>query len=364
MTRYAREVATIGNTSARVAELRRLASTEHAIERVLVPAFEDPYPPLRHTAALETAARMTPELSRELGRITRGETSRFEVDSKKPGVRAAAALALDVDGISREAFDALAHATLHDIQATVRYHSLMALHRNRSIDPGAELAVVREVLEEETDPATIVVACQIAAFEQYDELSASVDRARARLSGNDEFQAVLSLAELSRLGVQIPLDAKAAVTGQLIERLDDEETLAAAAQALADLGISAAERPLEKIVKGWFVHPILKVDAAAALIRLGHQAGMRHFEGVLSGRRKDARGYALRLAGNLGLAAFRKTVEAEARSDSYHADTATIALHAYGDARATETLRELSRNHPQLEVREIATALLNGEEVQ
>ena len=90
---------------------------------------------------------------------------------------------------------------------------------------------------------------------------------------------------------------------------------------------------------------------------------MRHFEKVLSGRRKDARGYALELAGKLGLDEFRAAVEAEARSDSYHADTATIALHAYGDKAAHDALKELAKTHPQDEVRKIATALSNGEEL-
>lgn len=361
MNRYQKEVAPIGNTEARLAELRRLASTAQAVERVLVPAFEDPFPPLRHAAALLVAEKMTAERSQALAALLGAATTPlFDVDAENARVRASVCLALDVEGITTAAYEALCTTVVEDPDPTVRYHAIMAMHRNAAIDLDQERGVVVEVLENESDPSVLVIACQIVAFRSYDDLSEAVDQARGKLSGNDAFQAALSLAELAQLGAKIPLSTKSAVTGILLERLSDEVTLAAAARALADLDIQAARYPLRKIIKGWFMHPILKVDAAAALIRLGDESGLDYFEKVLNRKRKDARGYALELSGELRLEPFRGRIENEALEATYHSDTAAISLAKWGDERSIEVLRRVQSTHEDPEVRTLASELLDS----
>lgn len=347
MGEYSRVIRPIGNSEARAGELVRLAGVlgEEALP-LLMDAFEDPYPPLRHKAAGLLAEGLNPQWEEAI--ISRMASSNADV-------RTACCLALNGRGTSAAAAALL--LALHDEASDVRYHALVSLH---AYNHPQERAEVERILANETDPAILVVACQIAAERGWPLVDA-ICQVRERLRKEDRFQASFALARLSRehqfaLESSLRLD----IIGEFVGFLKNEATSRAAAQGLVLLEATQATSALTKIARGWLVHPIIRVDAAISLYMLGDPQGLILWKKALESPRKDARGWALTRAGELQVLELRRMVDTTAVSGDYHADTALIALSKYDDEDAWRTIETVARSSKEEEVRLLAETLIRG----
>jgi HEAT repeat protein len=375
-------LADITNPQTRLAEfeLRVREGSASEVRRTLLEAMADSYPPLRHQAAIavadlaaapdqadETFERMlralavgdpttAVELAEPLG------LAPDDVPTPVATVRQAACRALRTS--SNDATrDALLEAA-DDDAPDVRYQALVSLHElDAHLQPtGGER--FREVVErrlEDEDPEVAVVAAQIASQRGWTHTVDALIERWQEFRGQNKLQFALSLAELAgEHDADVDPAVMTAVVDQLIEALEDERTIAAASQALVQLGSERASEALENVIKRWFAHPILKVEAAGALHQLGDPKGSVHLEESLNSSRKDARGYALRLVGRLRISEFFGELSRVARSDDYHADTAVLALADYGGDEARAVLEEVAQGHPQQEVRTLASEHLSA----
>lgn len=348
---YRDQIATIGNSDARLAELLRLGAEPGGSE-LLFEALWDPFPPIRHRAAEELAARLDAAMARRVAEVL---TKQGQPRPVTPEVRRAAALALRAESLPDDVRRAL-QDVMQDGDDIVRYHALLALHRSAD---GAELRTVTEHALRDRDPGVAVVAAQIVAERRWDDLVPELNALFERLSGKDQFQIALALSELVE-----PESASEQMVDVLIDGLRDEKTLASACMALGRLSARRAIAPLKRVMSSFFAqaHPLNRVEAAAALVRIGDPEGVAYLEKMLGGRRKDTRGYAIELIASLGLEQYRQRIEEIARSNDYHADTAVLALRSFGDARALELLRDIAASHPDPEIRELAaeTSAVDG----
>ncbi len=344
---YRDDIAGIGNPDARLAETLRQGAMPGGTQ-VLFDALWDSYAPLRHAAATALAAALEPPWPARLADLLDA------VDREPDEVRRAAALALANPTVAGAPCERLAEAVRSDRDDVVRYHAFLALYECASAEQLRE--VTGDALRDE-DPGVTVVASQIATENGWKDLVPDLFDAFDRLGGKDRFQIALSLSELVD-----PTKVTEEMVDVLLAGLRDEKTLAAACMALGRLGAGRAVEPLRKVMSSFFAHPLNRVEAAAALVKLGDATGREYLGKMLDGRRKDTRGYALELVATLGLDEFREQVEATARGAGYHAETAVSALRKFGDARALETLREIADSHPDPEIRELAaeTSAVDG----
>lgn len=351
---YADDIAVIGNGDARLAELLFQAAKPQQTH-LLFEALWDTYPPLRHRAAEELAAVMSDELAVTVAQIAAG----VKVDAELPAavtldVRRAATLALRTEQLPHRAEQLLLRACT-DEDDSIRYHALLALHRNATDE------VLRGATEDglkDLDSGVAVIAAQIVAERGWRDLVPQVVELLDRLTGTDRFAVAAAITEV----LDKPEDAPATLVDVLLDGLRSPKTLAAACKALARLQAKRAVAPLQRVMSSLTAHPLNKVEAAAALVALDEPEGARYLEKMLDGRRKDAQGYAIELIASLNLDQYRARVEAIARSTDYHADTAVVALAKFGDTRALELLGDIARTHPDPAIRTLAahTAAADG----
>ncbi len=343
---YQDDIAIIGNADARLAELLHQAMKSPDGERLLFEAFWDPYPPLRHRAADELADLMSDSMALLVARVAAGDLDGLQLPLPVTiEVRRTAALAARTDSLPAGAQDFLLHA-FADPDENLRYHVFLALHRNADRDT---LHGLTERGLSDVDAGVVVIAAQVAAEYHFEDLISEVLLSFQRLDGTDRFAVAAALSELIK-----PEAAPAEVVEALLDGLRNERTIAAACQALARIRAQRAVAPLKRAMGSFLAHPLNKVEAAAALVALGDQDGATYLERMLTGRRKDTRGYAIELIATLGLEQYRPQIEAIARSSEYHADTAVMALANFGDSRALELLGQIARTHPDPEIRELA----------
>ncbi len=373
----------IPNSRARRAELQyRLDRLErHERIQLLCLALDDPYPPLRHDVAealqVELRARysepdqLDEKLVQFLHQLVLGQQPAPELldalhlpaelvpaDSRR--ARMAACVALEASPWPSKTAELL-QPVLRDQEADLRYQAVIAVHR--LVPSSQELHdVVVEALRDE-DPEIVVVATQIAVKESWDDLLPEFLHARARLRGEDRLQITFSVGSLIDNSTLTPGDLPPEARGDMIvECVDSLRHEPHTASAIKTLGYLAAREAAEELVivtKRWFAHPILKVEAAAALVDLGHPRGEEYLERSLKSRRKDARGYALRVVGKRRLEKFFPELVDVATGKGYHADTATLALADYGGPQARHILDELARSHGDAEVRRLAHRALH-----
>ena len=362
-------LADIANPDARLDELEyRLTHGDRsqAVEAALR-SLSDAYPPIRHRATTALAARVDETLANLFGALVVG-------DEEATG-RALADLEFDEipqlapnSAIRQAACRILAHtkgeATRHILeQATsdhdddVRYQALVALHQ---LEPGDdELEPVVAPRLQDADPEIATVAAQITAERGWTDYTEALEAIWERTDGPARLQFALSIAELvGDHGAEIDEATLDRLVDEVIDALDEEETTAAAARALVHLGADRAIEPLHGVLDGWFVHPILRVEAASALIELDDRRGYEYLEKALDHRRDDVRGYALRTIGRLGLERHFDELVETAKVGGYHADTAVIALAEWGSDEALEALERLEQAAPNEDVRRLAGRVL------
>ncbi len=345
----------IVNPVARTRELlwRAQRVTGDARRELLLGALDDDYPPLRRRAALI----LSEDLSEDAGaaRALRG-LARREGGGVEDKLAAAASLALRGDP-GEATVAALRAAFREDASSSVRYEALVSLF---VVGEGAECAAAAI---EESDEDLAVVGMQIAAARGLTDLKASVAARRERMRSTTRLQATLSLVELEAISPGADEDRIAEWVEELARALKNEETSAAAARALGWLARTghSAERArfaMRARLGSFLLHPILKVEIAAALTEAGDPEGVAHIERALESRRKDSKGYAVEVSGRLKLEPFYDTIARLARSADYHNETAILAVAAYDTDASRALLSELARSHADDECRALAQELL------
>lgn len=355
----------IANPETRLDELEyilREADRPEAID-ALLRSLTDPYPPLRHRATSALAERVDGPLANLFGALI--------LQNEEAMGRALAELELDdppeltPDAVVRQAAcRILAHAEGEAVQrileraatdedADVRYQALVALHNIDMPEEELERAVAPRLQDADREVAT--VAAQITAEHGWTRYADALYAIWGRTASDAKLQFAISLAELvGSHGAELEDEAIDALVEQLTDALGDEETIAGACRALVALGSQRAVEPLRNVVDGWFVHPLLRVEAAAALVELDDDAGRDYLADALDHNRRDVRGYALRSVGRLELDEhFDRLVEL-AKDDSYHADTAILALAEWGSPAAMQALDEIATTQTDPELRRLA----------
>jgi HEAT repeat protein len=354
----------IANPQTRIDEfdLRVRRGSPAELARTLLEGIGDVYPPLRkragRTAADVDDRALTDVLSglavgdRRVNPVARAHA--LEDDDVPPPnapVRQAACLALRgaKDDASLEALVAASD----DEDADVRYQALVSLHFRAPAED-----VLRPIIDErlvDDDSEVRIVAAQIVGDRGWTDYVDDIESMWADATGELHLQLAFVLSDLaSHDNVQLRDATRDELVDELIDALSDEETVAAATQALARLDAEQARDELRGVVNGWFGHPLHKVEAAAALVQLGDDQGADYLAKSLDSHRKDARGYAIRLVGKLGLDEYFARLEEKARSDDYHADTAVLALGDFGGESARDALEDIADDHPNDEVRALA----------
>ncbi len=359
----------IANVSARrdelLFQLNQHEGDPDAVDHLLIGSLADSYPPVRLRAATELAQRMTPyraELLRQLAAEHMPDDAPAWMPAPSIEVARGAVTALR-GAPQQETIEVIAELTRHP-DADLRYQAMVTL-----FELEAHEATLRPIVDErlrDEDAEIAVVAAQIAAeFGWEDMLDVLVAR-RAQLSGDLRLQLTLAIVEL--------LDDEHGLSAEVLEELWEElasgirheATVAASAMALVDLAratghASRARDLLGGLLKRWMLHPLLKVEAAAQLVRLQDGRGLDYLNQSFDSRRKDARGYAIDVAGRLGLdALFGRVARAAQDPDDYHADTAILALANYDTAEARTILEELSTQAPTEDLRHLATEALHA----
>lgn len=359
----------IGNPDARLDELEyRLehGSREEAL-RASLESLADPYPPLRHRATSALAARVDSTLANLFGAVVLEDEEALgraladlpfdappDIPFTSPLRQAACRILAQTTG---EATESILEQAASDADPDVRYQALIALHR---LDlPGEMLERIVGPRLQDADSEVATVAAQICAERGLTDFADAIAAIRRRAAPSDRLQFAIALAELvGEHGAEIDEETFEEVYGELTDALDDGETIAGAARALVHLGSERAAAPLRDILDRWFVHPLLRVEAAGALIELDDERGAQYLCKALEHRRKDVRGYALRTVGRLQLDEHLDRLVETAEAGGYHADTAVIALAQFGSDAAMQALERLADSPPDDELGRLAERVL------
>lgn len=368
-------VSDIPNSQARQRELNyRLDHLDrNARVQLLCLTIDDPYPPIRHDVSEALQRELDDDLTAFLETLALGDepapalldnlqVPREFYPHQSLRARVAACVALEASPRPAQTLPVLARL-IHAPDSDLRYQAMIALHHVAGPSEAVQPAI-EETLRTEADPEIVVIASQIAISRRWPETLPLLIDARARLRGEDRIQLTFSIAELIHETTATPDDLPANVRTELIDEcvhsLKNERLTAAAARSLAHLNAQEAIEALERIMNGWFVHPILRIDAAIALLHLNRPSGEAFIGKAISLKRKDARGYALRVIGQHRLDAYFEHLRNVAQSDGYHADTATLALLDFGTEEALNIVEEISRSHPDPDVRQLAIDALQA----
>ncbi|RDV39770.1 hypothetical protein DV096_04175 [Bradymonadaceae bacterium TMQ3] len=365
-------LAYIANSEARHRELLRILEQEQGspAERraLLLVCLDDPYPPVRQDAARGLGLLMSDEVVEVLVCLARGQAppsphlvslapgaDALDWQSSRAAVAALAALrfAPQVDRSSEVAAELLG-----DRRADVRFQALLTLYRVSPQHPA--IASKLEVLLSDPDAELAASAAQIAVELRRSEMLPALLQSWQGAHGAARKALAVAVAELvdaSDLSPEsLPERSRSAVVDELTAMLREEAWVAQASRALAMLDGQAARDALHAVISRWFAHPLLKLDAATALMELGDARGDEHLAASLHARRNDVRGYALRLVGVKQLDEHLDLLIELAHSSDYHADTALLALADFGGEAATDTLRTIAQSHADPELRELARA--------
>lgn len=357
MSDYLETIASIGNLDARMAELvRRVEEGGPDAIPLLMAALADAWAPLRMRAANMLAERLDLDTERRLVTfVTQGGLSGQPVtwtEAKERDIRRMVPLALRTPSLSQVGRDALV-GLLADRDEVVRYHTMLASFvalEEESLRDAVAIAL------SDDDPAVVVVGAQIAAHIGWSVAIPKLKSRRGQLRWEDRMHLTLALAEFGPL---LEHETLQSVVDDLLEGLENRQTFAASAKALGELAPPRAIEPLRKAAQRFFAHPLLKVEAAAALAKMGDEFGIEQIGKTLNSRRRDTRGYALQLVGEFKSGAYRAELERVARDpDDWHADTAVLALANWTDAYTRSVIEEVAREHPKSEVREAALEAL------
>lgn len=341
--------AQIANPNARRQEVEwRLARASDAEARaLLLQALDDPYPPNR----LGFAAL----LSQQLDDVTE-QAILDELHSARASEARAAALCRALGGgRSSESFELLL-TLAQDPSADMRYHALVSAHA-RHPDHEALRAVALRTLQD-ADAELIAISAQILATSHDEQALDALITALSHAPATARLHIAIAIAESAASLALVERARQAHILPILLGGVTQETTSAASARALVMLDAREAIPLLKRSLGRWLLHPILKVEIAGALARLGAPEGTAHLLRAMTGTRKDARGWALEVCGRHQLVGFMETIIQIASSTDYHADAAIFALAHYKHDDANAALERLSTTHPDEELRVLAARAL------
>lgn len=265
------------------------------------------------------------------------------VADRVPEVRRAAIELLSL--VAGEAGRAWFVAALGDENAGVRVEAVRALWRVGGPDAAQS---VRGSLGD-ADPLVRYYA--VLAVDELDPPGAAEDLARLLADRRVEVaaEAAFRLAERG--------DRRAVPV--LCRTLRHPDLGFEAARLLGELADPAAGPALRAYVSRWLADPLTRLQAAAALCRMGDGTGEAILLRALRSWRRPVRGFAIELLSGLRSAAAYDSILAVAgRPADYHCGTAARALGRYGDPRGAEALCALLEGHPDPEVRQDAARAL------
>jgi HEAT repeat protein len=128
-----------------------------------------------------------------------------------------------------------------------------------------------------------------------------------------------------------------------------------ALDALTELAAPASLELVRRFFQRAFLHPLERLQAAAALHRLGDAEGSAHLARCLESRRPDERGFAFELWGRLRLpGALERLMQVLIEPSHPHQLDAARGLGQLGDPRALALLERLSRDGSDPELAEVA----------
>jgi HEAT repeat protein len=159
---------------------------------------------------------------------------------------------------------------------------------------------------------------------------------RQRLADDDWVVRFKAAAALAWMGDD-------AGVGRLVEALAQRELCFMALQALAALGSPTSLPALERFFRRRFLHPLERMQAAAALVRCGDESAADWLARRLESHRPEERGFALELWGRLGRPDARQRLEAVLADpvDPHRLD-AVRGLAQLGDRAALALLRRVA----------------------
>ncbi len=129
----------------------------------------------------------------------------------------------------------------------------------------------------------------------------------------------------------------------LAEALAQRELCFMALQALAALGSPTSRPALDRFFQRRFLHPLERMQAAAALVRCGDESAADWLARRLESRRAEERGFALELWGRLARPDARQRLEAVlADPTDPHRLDAVRGLAQLGDRAALDLLRRVA----------------------
>lgn len=181
---------------------------------------------------------------------------------------------------------------------------------------------------------------------------------RALLSDPDPITAYRAATALSVLGDDAGVEV-------LVWALQKRDLCFDALRALTRLAAPAALEPVRKFFARRWLHPLERLQAAAALHAMGDASGTAHLERCQTSTRADERGFALELAGALrlpgALELLRGVLEDERES---HRLDAARGLWLLGDARAVPVLERAARDPSDPELAALAAQVLQDHLVE
>ncbi len=151
----------------------------------------------------------------------------------------------------------------------------------------------------------------------------------------------------------------------LLSGLRSADLRSFALDALIDLGPEAARDRLKKFMGRLFLHPLERMQAAAALARAGDPAGSTYLEDRLKSKRPEERGFALELWGRLSMPeAYKKLMAVFVDESDPHRLDALRGLVHLNDSRALDVFEQVGTetSDPELaaEARWAAEVLREG----
>lgn len=210
--------------------------------------------------------------------------------------------------------------------------------------PPADLASLRQALAGEDSVERAAAAEALA--EAGDETSRPA--IRTLLADPDPITAFRAACALSLLGD----DAGTAV---LVWALGKRDLCFEALRAITRLATPAAIEPVRQFFARRWLHPLERLQAAAALHAMKDASGTEHLERCRTSQRPEERGFALELAGALRLPGALEILRGvlEDERDAHRLDAAR-GLWLLGDPRALPALERAARDPADPELAELA----------
>jgi HEAT repeat protein len=135
----------------------------------------------------------------------------------------------------------------------------------------------------------------------------------------------------------------------------------ASLQALTEVAAPEAREPLQRFFSRPFLHPLERMQAAAALHRLGVEPATRYLCSCLESTRPEVRGFALELWGRMRMPeALERLVRILEDPTDPHRLDAVRGLGQLGDPRALPALRRVAASGEDPELSELARAAADG----